>query len=105
MTWWMEIAPNDPAPKRGDLMQTAIGSPKERTWFILRAVPMRRAKNRRYAIRRARWWELEPEFRVKLYQSASRNGGQTTWHTRPRKVIQKPKRKMFEDYMLREVVL
>jgi hypothetical protein len=37
---------NDPAPKRGDLVQTNIGDRRERTWIILRAVWMRRARVR-----------------------------------------------------------
>jgi hypothetical protein len=96
----MEIAPDAPEPKRGDLIQTAIGTKRERTWFILRCVTMRRAKTRRFAIWKARWFELEPGMRMRLYRSAYRKGGQQVWHACP----QKPKRKKpsFEDYMRRE---
>lgn len=97
----MEIDDASPVPKRGDLMQTAIGKPKERTWFILRAVPMRTIKLR-YRIWRARYWELEPEFRMRLYRSSERNGGQTTWYAHPLKP--KPKRKKtFEEHMKRAI--
>jgi hypothetical protein len=65
------------APKRGDIMQTNFGDRRERTWLVLRARHMSRAKHpRRYHVWMARWWELEPEMRMKLFQSAERNGGQ-----------------------------
>jgi hypothetical protein len=77
MSWWMEIQPDAPAPKRGDLIQSNRNRRKERTWIVLRSVPVR---DLRYSIFRARWWELEPDMRMKLYRSAQRNGGQTVWH-------------------------
>jgi hypothetical protein len=46
------------SPKRGDLVQSNIGSKRERTWMIL-------------SVR-----ELEPETRMRLFRSAERHGGQ-----------------------------
>lgn len=83
MNWWMEISQDAPAPKRGDLIQTAMGTRRQRTWMILRSVRKKKSKHRRFSIWKARWWELESEFRLKLYLSATRNGGQITWYTRP----------------------
>jgi len=74
----MEIADGAPAPKRGDLLYTNIGGSRERTWLILRAVRMKTEK-RRYALWRERWWQVEPDLRVRLYRSACRHGGQMTW--------------------------
>ena len=63
------------APKRGDLLQSNIGHRRERTWLVLRSV---RAKRRtgRYHLWVERWWELEPDFRMRLFSSAERAGGQ-----------------------------
>jgi hypothetical protein len=61
--------------KRGDLVQSNVGQPRERTWMILRAKPTK-GKPRRFQVWMARWWELEPEMRMRLYESATRNGGQ-----------------------------
>jgi hypothetical protein len=92
MAWFMEIVESVlPKPKRGDLIQTNIGSRRERTWIILRSRRMTRAKNRRYALWKARWWELEPKMRNELFRSAERNGGQITWACRPLKPA--PRRK------------
>lgn len=93
MSWWMEIHDRDPAPKRGDLIQTNVGDRRERTWIIIRSAPMRRRDAtlpRRFKIWKARWWEIEPETRLKLYESATRNGGQGLWECRP---LAKPKKK------------
>lgn len=101
---WMEIEDGSTWPKRGDLMQTAIGTRKQRTWFILRAVPMRTEKLR-YRIWRARWWEIDPDLRMRLYRSAERNRGQTTWYAHPQKRNPRPRKKRmdFEDFMKRKV--
>jgi hypothetical protein len=73
---WIDMH-EPPGPKRGDLIQTNVGKPRERTWLVLRSRHMKRAKHpRRYMIWLARWWELEPEMRMRLYRSAERNGGQ-----------------------------
>ena len=81
----MEIGADEPAPKRGDLIYTNMGNRRERTWMILRSVPVKRSATRRYYVLKARWWELEPEMRMKLYRNAQRNGGQTSWNSRPLK--------------------
>ena len=92
-----------PAPKRGDIVQSNPGAKKERTWLVLRARRMRRAKGvPRYQVWMVRWWQLEPDFRNRLYASAQRNGGQTVhffWRY-PRK-----KRRSFEDLLLRKNVI
>jgi hypothetical protein len=69
--------PSSPAPKRGDLMQTNVGKPRERTWMLLRTRHKTRAKHpRRFEVWAARWWELEPAMRLRLAASAERRGGQ-----------------------------
>jgi hypothetical protein len=82
--------PAGEAPKRGDLLHTNCGTPKERTWLILRARKMARRTDAplgtvkpRFEVWRVRWWELEPEFRMKLYRSAERAGGQFIWKPEP----------------------
>lgn len=68
-------------PKRGDLMQTAIGTRRERTWFIWFVRSYRRGENpRRFKVLRVRWWEIEPETRIALWRSAELAGGQTVWY-------------------------
>lgn len=43
--------------------------------MILRVV-RRRCKRRCFNVWAARWWELEPDMRLRLHSSAERNGGQ-----------------------------
>lgn len=83
---WMELIDGG-TPKRGDLVQTNVGNRRERTWIILKARRMGRRKCKNGAISpprhnlwMVRWWELEPETRIRLYASATRNGGQTVFH-------------------------
>ena len=78
-------------PKRGDLMQTAVGTKRERTWFIWfsrRALKVPHG----FQILRVRWWEIEPHVRLMLHKSAERQGGQTVWfqnpNPKPRRSIQ-----------------
>lgn len=91
-------------PKRGDLLQSAIGTKRERTWIILSAhvLPTRFTDPPGYEAQRtlltaARWWELEPPTRMSLYRSAERNGGQNLhpFYRFP----DKKKAKTFERYM------
>lgn len=86
-------------PKRGDLLQSNIGSSRERTWLILHAREVKRHADR-YALKMARWWEIKPETRMKLYRSAERNGGQRviTFFRYPPK---KKSKLTFEQYMKR----
>lgn len=96
--WWIDMH-DARIPKRGDLVQTNVGNRRERTWLVLRARHMQRAKHpRRFQVFAARWWELEPEMRIRLWHSAERNGGQgVIYFARyPAK-----RRKTFEDYMER----
>jgi hypothetical protein len=92
-------------PKRGDLLQSNLGKRTERTWFILtvrevdsRVCPeMGGIMTRRFKVWAERWWHLEPETRMRLFQSAERAGGQNVhlFHRFP------PKRSKitFEQYM------
>lgn len=84
-------------PKRGDLMQSNVGDRRERTWFILAVRRVRQAGNMpRFKLWIERWWEIEPELRVRLWQSAERHGGQQVISTYryPTK-----KRRTFEQHM------
>ena len=71
-------------PKRGDLLQTNIGKRTERTWFIIQVRELEQATcpemggilTRRYKLWAERWWELEPETRMRLLRSSERAGGQ-----------------------------
>jgi hypothetical protein len=83
--------PAGEAPKRGDLLQTNHGDRRERTWFILRVRKIARRTDAplgtvkpRFDVWRARWWELESDFRIRLYRSAERRGGQVVWFPEPK---------------------
>lgn len=91
-------------PKRGDLLQSAIGTKRERTWLVLSAhvLPTRFSDPPGYEAQRtritaARWWEIDPPLRMALYRSAERNGGQNLhpFYRFPAK----RKARSFEDYM------
>lgn len=71
----IDMSPGDPAPKRGDLLHTNLGSRRERTCLILRS---RRSRSHadRFKVWAERWWQLEADFRARLFRSAERNGGQ-----------------------------
>lgn len=80
------IVPCGEVPKRGDLMQTNCGDRRERTWLILRTKKIARRTDAQlgtvkpsFKVWRAKWWELEADFRMRLYRSAERNGGQVIW--------------------------
>ena len=96
-----------PDPKRGDLLQSNIGKRTERTWFVLSAkeLPVRQCKEwggiwtRRFKLYAERWWDLEPQTRVRLYRSAERAGGQEI-HAFYRFPTKK-KTKTFEEYLSR----
>jgi len=64
-------------PRRGDLIQTNVGDRRERTCLVL---SVHQIKAGRFKIWCERWWQLEPDFRLRLYQSAERSGGQTVIH-------------------------
>lgn len=70
-------------PKRGDILQTNIGTRRERTFLILSArnLPTRWCKEmgikaQRTKVWAERWWDLEPGTRLMLHRSSERNGGQ-----------------------------
>jgi hypothetical protein len=73
--FYVDLSADLPAVKRGDIMRTNIGDKRERTWIVLRAI-QRRTARRCFNVWAARWWELEPEMRMRLFRSAQRNGGQ-----------------------------
>jgi hypothetical protein len=90
----------DLVPKRGDLVQSCVRQRKERTWLILRARRMRTMPKGvpRYQVWMARWWELEADFRMRLFRSAERNGGQNVfWFER----YKAKKKNTFEEHMRR----
>ena len=105
--------PSGEVPKRGDLLQSNYGDRRERTWFILRVrkisqkadkcgiVVLRGTVRPRFDAWRARWWELEPEFRMKLYRSAERSGGQTVWYPEAKKILRK--KLTFEQNLSQEI--
>jgi hypothetical protein len=98
---FIDFKPGDPAPKRGDLVQSNVehrGNGRERTWFVLRVRPMR--KSNRYNVWMVRWWELDSEMRLRLFKSAERAGGQRVIEFRryPAK-----RRQTFEEYVSREL--
>jgi hypothetical protein len=65
------------APKRGDILQTNIGDRRERTFLIIKTRRLRPINGvPRYSVWAERWWEFEPELRVRLFESAERSGGQ-----------------------------
>ena len=102
MFMWLDMHTGDLVPRRGDLLQTNTSDKRSRTWFILHARLMTRAKTPyRYMLVAVRWWELEPEMRMKLYRSAERNGGQRViYFTR---YPAKKRKRSFEDFMQRPV--
>lgn len=91
-------------PKRGDLLQSAIGTKRERTWLVLsvHVLPTRWTKEAGYEAQRtrllaARWWELDAELRMALYRSAERNGGQNLYPFY--RFPAKKKARSFEEYV------
>jgi hypothetical protein len=94
----MDIPPEAPAPKRGDLVQTNVGNKRERTWFIVSAVSVKTKTGlRRFRIFMVRWWLLDPEMRIKLWNSAERRGGQQV--IRFKRYPAKKRKRTFEQYM------
>ncbi len=87
-------------PRRGDLLHTNVGDRRERTWFILK---VRRLRERigvpRCKVWVERWWDVDPELRMRLYQSAERNGGQGVLNLK--RYPAKKKARSFEHYMTR----
>jgi len=104
-TYHIPFADQDPAPKRGDLLQSNIGARTERTWLILgvrELAPhicqeMGGIMTRRYKVWAERWWRLEPETRMRLFRRAQRSGGQLLYQMK--RFPAKRKAVTFEQYM------
>lgn len=95
----MDMLDGSPVPRRGDLIQSNGGNRRERTWMVLAVHVLKPTKELpRCRIWAERWWELEPELRVKLWTSAERAGGQRVINFK-RYAVTKPK--SFEDYLRR----
>jgi hypothetical protein len=97
--------PGYPRPKRGDLFQSNVGKRQERTWLVLsvHTLPTRWCAEMGIVAERSRvwaerWWEIEPATRVRLFQSAERQGGQLV-HYFLRFPAKKRKRQTFEGLM------
>ena len=90
------------APKRGDILQTNVGNSRERT-FLVTACRVLREKigMLRYKVWAHRWWELDTRFRLALFRSADRHGGQNVILFKRYAV--KKRKQTFEEYMRRPV--
>jgi len=101
---WSFHTSMDLVPKRGDIVQTFVGDRRERTWMVIKARRINRSQSPfpRYELWTVRWWEIEPELRVRLWRSAERNGGQNVLRYKVEPLKQKPqKKRSFEEYMQR----
>ena len=90
-------------PHRGDLVYTNVGKKLERTWMVLRTTPMKPRRETglpRHRVWMARWWELLPATRMRLYNSARRNGGQRVMFFHP---FPPKKKRTFEQHMRRRL--
>lgn len=73
----LDMLDGSAVPKRGDLLQSNVGDRRERTWFVLAVHPLRPTKGvPRCRLWIERWWDVDADLRMRLYQSAERNGGQ-----------------------------
>ena len=95
-----------PRPKRGDLIQSNVGKRLERTWFVIGTHilangphPLRKRNVQRTHVWMERWWDLEPDLRLRLYRSAERAGGQVV-HLLYR--FPAKRKRTFEDLMRSE---
>lgn len=77
--FYLMKTPNGGKPKRGDLMQTAMGTKRERTWFIWFVRRKIKDPAGHWKVLRVRWWEIDPGVRQMLWKSAERAGGQIVW--------------------------
>jgi hypothetical protein len=96
----IDILDGGPAPKRGDLVHTNIGDRRERTWLVIRVRAIRRRETSlppRYEVWMERWWQIEPDMRMRLYGSAERAGGQRVIMFR--RYPAKKRKRTFEDLM------
>lgn len=88
-------------------MRTNVGDRRERLWMVIatHVLPTRWCAPMGITAQRTRmwaerWWEIEPEMRMALFQSMERAGGQATFDFVR---FQRPpaKRKTFEQHMRR----
>lgn len=95
----IDMLNGQPTPKRGDLVQSAVGTGRESTWFVIQAHSLKPTKGvPRCRMWVERWWNIEPELRIKLFLSAERNGGQRVIEF---KRYPAKKKKTFEQYLSR----
>lgn len=88
-----------PVPGRGDLIETALETKRQRTWFVLGTKRMSPAADGtpRVKLWIERWWDLDPATRMRLFKSAERRGGQVVIPTR--RIPAKRKKQTFEQLM------
>jgi hypothetical protein len=73
----MDMLDGSDVPKRGDLLQSNVGDRRERTWFVLTVRRLKPTKGvPRCRLWIERWWDVDVELRMRLYNNAVRNGGQ-----------------------------
>jgi hypothetical protein len=97
MRFTIDMLDGSEIPKRGDLVQTNVGNRRERTWFVLavhRLKPTKGVPRARCWLER--WWAIDPDLRMRLYQSAERAGGQRCIET---KRYPAKKKRTFEQLM------
>ncbi len=77
MTLIVDFDEDSASPKRGDLIHTNVGDRRERTCMVIAARRLRSPISpRRFLLWAERWWQLNAYFRVRLFRSAERAGGQ-----------------------------
>jgi hypothetical protein len=77
----MDMLDGSHVPKRGDLLQTNVGDRRERTFLILHVRKLNQTTHKpRCKLWAERWWDIEPETRMRLFLSAERAGGQRVIH-------------------------
>jgi hypothetical protein len=60
-------------PARGDLLVSVVRGKWHRTWFVLGSRRVKPVKGvPRYKVWMERWWQIEPELRIRLWHSAMR---------------------------------
>lgn len=85
-------------PRRGDILQTNLGDRRERTFLVLKVHRLRPMDGvPRYSVWAERWWEIEPDTRKRLFESAERSGGQHV--IRFVRCTAKTEKRTFEDLL------
>lgn len=102
MKFWVDCL-DGREPKRGDIIHTNVGDRRERTCFILRTRRVNRiVRSSRELVPRfnlwcERWWQLEPDLRMRLFRSAERSGGQQVFMFK--RYPAKKKRKTIQEWL------